>query len=293
MSEQAAEVAAAPLTPVAATVPQPSFADILKQLGAPFPPEELKQRVGWTNRQTGQQNMVDYVEWHTVTDRLDKVCPTWESHIRRVEFLGQTLVVTVALTIEGVTREGMGTGAAGSDMTLKKAEHDALKRAAVKFGVARDLYKKDEEHAPEVQQPAYQQGVQQNWQAPQQQQQYSGPPPQQQGYQQQQGQQQYPPFDMTGRFLATPAQMNALQNMAGKLGASLEQLITEKFGPNAGTSYQLSKAGASIMFTELQGRINSDMNQAPPQQNFAPPMNQPPANPGPVHTGGPTDDIPF
>jgi hypothetical protein len=30
-------------------------------------------------------------------------------------------------------------------MGIKKAEHDALKRAAVKFGVARDLYKKESE----------------------------------------------------------------------------------------------------------------------------------------------------
>jgi len=28
-------------------------------------------------------------------------------------------------------------------MGIKKAEHDALKRAAVKFGIARDLYKKE------------------------------------------------------------------------------------------------------------------------------------------------------
>jgi hypothetical protein len=69
--------------------------------------------------------------------------------------VGDFITVTVAITIDGVTREGIGTGSARSEMGIKKAEHDALKRAAVKFGIARDLYKKEFdafEHgeAPEV-----------------------------------------------------------------------------------------------------------------------------------------------
>jgi hypothetical protein len=42
-----------------------------------------------------------------------------------------------------VTREGVGTGRAISETGIKKAEHDALKRAAVKFGIARELYKRE------------------------------------------------------------------------------------------------------------------------------------------------------
>jgi hypothetical protein len=53
----------------------------------------------------------------------------------------------VALTIDGITREGIGTGSAHTEIGIKKAEHDALKRAAVKFGIARELYKKEEESA--------------------------------------------------------------------------------------------------------------------------------------------------
>ncbi len=51
--------------------------------------------------------------------------------------------VEVEITIDGVTREGIGTGKAISETGIKKAEHDALKRAAVKFGIARELYKKE------------------------------------------------------------------------------------------------------------------------------------------------------
>ena len=50
---------------------------------------------------------------------------------------------TAAITINGVTREGVGTGVMDSEMGIKKAEHDALKRAAVKFGIARELYKRE------------------------------------------------------------------------------------------------------------------------------------------------------
>jgi hypothetical protein len=42
-----------------------------------------------------------------------------------------------------VTREGIGTGPADTEMGIKKAEHDALKRAAVKFGIARELYRRE------------------------------------------------------------------------------------------------------------------------------------------------------
>ncbi len=39
----------------------------------------------------------------------------------------------------------IGTGSAESETGIKKAEHDALKRAAVKFGMARELYQRDDD----------------------------------------------------------------------------------------------------------------------------------------------------
>jgi hypothetical protein len=87
--------------------------------------------------------MVDYVEWHTVADILDETAPNWTHTIRDIQQIGDIFAVTVAITIDGITREGLGTGTAHSEMGIKKAEHDALKRAAVKFGIARDLYKKE------------------------------------------------------------------------------------------------------------------------------------------------------
>jgi hypothetical protein len=116
------------------------FNEILKKLSAPIPLELIKQREGWQGR-NGLTHFVDYIEWHTVADLLDQNTPDWSHAVRAVTQIGDLVAVTASITINGVTREGIGTGSAESEMGIKKAEHDALKRAAVKFGVARELYK--------------------------------------------------------------------------------------------------------------------------------------------------------
>lgn len=120
--------------------PAHHFAQILKQLSTAIRPGDIKQREGWRDRNGNAQN-VDYVEWHTVADLLDRVTPEWSHTIRDMIHLGNFVVVIVALKINGIAREGIGTGSADSETGIKKAEHDALKRAAVKFGIARDLYR--------------------------------------------------------------------------------------------------------------------------------------------------------
>lgn len=127
----------------ATTMEADGFGEILKRLRAEIAPEFIKQREGWRDR-NGNVHYVDYVEWHTVAGLLDQVCPHW-SHTVRLQPIGDVLIATVALTIDGVTREGVGCGTLESEMGIKKAEHDALKRAAVKFGVARALYQKEAE----------------------------------------------------------------------------------------------------------------------------------------------------
>lgn len=129
-----------------AAIEQPTnvlnFTSTLHELRKHVDPNLVKQREGWRDR-NGNVQMVDYVEWHTVADILDETAPNWTHTIRAVQQIGDIFAVTVAITIDGITREGLGTGTAHSEMGIKKAEHDALKRAAVKFGIARDLYKKE------------------------------------------------------------------------------------------------------------------------------------------------------
>lgn len=118
------------------------FSSTLQELRRNVDPKLVKQREGWRDR-NGNIQTVDYVEWHTVADILDDVAPHWTHTVKDIKEIGDIMTVTVAITIDGVTREGIGTGNAHNEMGIKKAEHDALKRAAVKFGIARDLYKKE------------------------------------------------------------------------------------------------------------------------------------------------------
>jgi hypothetical protein len=131
------------LTPdVVAPVVPLAFTNTLRALKQQVDPNVIKTREGWKDRQ-GNTHMVEYVEWHAVADILDRVAPTWQHAVRSVAQIGEMVAVTAAITIDGITREGVGTGTAESEMGIKKAEHDALKRAAVKFGIARELYQRE------------------------------------------------------------------------------------------------------------------------------------------------------
>ena len=136
-AEEYEQQAAAPVVPL-------SFAKTLSALKQPVDPRLIKTREGWRDR-NGNQHMVEYVEWHTVADILDRLAPTWSHAVRGIVQIGDMVAVTCAITIDGVTREGVGTGNADNETGIKKAEHDALKRAAIKFGIARELYQRESE----------------------------------------------------------------------------------------------------------------------------------------------------
>ncbi|HEU4597825.1 MAG TPA: Rad52/Rad22 family DNA repair protein [Pyrinomonadaceae bacterium] len=119
-----------------------SFTSTLRTLRQPVDPKLIKTREGWTDR-NGNRHMVEYVEWHAVADILDRVAPTWSHSVRGIVQIGDMVAVTAAITVDGVTREGVGTGTADNETGIKKAEHDALKRAAIKFGIARELYQRE------------------------------------------------------------------------------------------------------------------------------------------------------
>jgi hypothetical protein len=113
---------------------------ILSALSQPLPETVIRQRVGWRDA-SGHERMIDYIDWHTAADILDEVCPDWSHEVRDIAVIGDLVAVTAAITIKGVTRCGIGVDSALDERGIKGAEHDALKRAAVKFGLARSLYR--------------------------------------------------------------------------------------------------------------------------------------------------------
>lgn len=241
------------------------FQVVLNALKEPLAPGLIRQREGWRDR-NGNVQTVDYIEWHTVTDVLDDAAPDWESSIRTVQEIGDFIYVIVALTIGGITREGMGTGSSRTEMGLKKAEHDALKRAGVKFGIGRDLYKKFDDEGEHLA------GHQQEYnQASPRQQHSTAPAPQQGGgggsYAQtprnQQGGVSFPsdPVAKTLADMITTKQLGMIRAVAREAGVDADEECTAVMNCQV---TELSRRAASALIDHLrdsQGN-NSPMRRA-------------------------------
>lgn len=111
----------------------------LQHLHAPFPPNEIEWRVGSTNSDKSKGLALAYLTARHVMERLDEVCGVgnWQD---RYEFHGKRTVCYLSIRIdsEWVTK---ADGAGDSEVEAEKgAISDALKRAAVKWGIGRYLY---------------------------------------------------------------------------------------------------------------------------------------------------------
>lgn len=94
---------------------------------------------------------LDYVGHAACTDRLLKVDPGWTWEPLAYTDKGLPLVeggaLWIKLTVAGVTRLGVGdaSGKTGPD-ALKEMIGDAIRNAAMRFGVALDLWSKEDLH---------------------------------------------------------------------------------------------------------------------------------------------------
>src|SRR5262245_56214099 len=64
-----------------------AFANLLRTLRQPIDSRLIKTREGWTDRQ-GNTHWVEYIEWHTVADILDRVAPDWSHAVRNLTQIG-------------------------------------------------------------------------------------------------------------------------------------------------------------------------------------------------------------
>jgi hypothetical protein len=124
--------------------------EMLEILSRPFDPKEVEVKVQVVSKDRTKGQVVAYVDARTVLDRLDEaVGPTgWSDTYdvltngtnaltkETVEEVSRLVEVKCTLTVLGISKEDVGEGD-----SLKAAFSDALKRAAVKFGVGRYLYR--------------------------------------------------------------------------------------------------------------------------------------------------------
>jgi hypothetical protein len=119
--------------------------DIWAQLSAALPPGVISWRQdGRPVQRDGKYfaRFVAYIEANTVRERLDTVVPgEWDLTLELLPTLPgddheeSTCSFKARLQILGVIREDVGTG-----RDYKQAATDAFKRAAVRFGIAHELY---------------------------------------------------------------------------------------------------------------------------------------------------------
>lgn len=111
-------------------------------LRAAFPPEAVGKLPASNNRPP-----LDYVGHAAVCDRLLQVDPdwTWEPPTSdELQRLPNGDGMWIKLTVGGVTRFGWGDG-----KNIKEWISDAIRNAAMRFGVALDLWSKEDLHANE------------------------------------------------------------------------------------------------------------------------------------------------
>src|SRR5690348_3794381 len=120
--------------------------DIWSKLSAPLPSGVISWRQdGKPVQRDGKfvARFVAYIDANTVRERLDSVVPgEWDLTLELLPSLAgqdengdQTCSFKARLQILGVIREDVGTG-----RDYKSAATDAFKRAAVRFGIAHELY---------------------------------------------------------------------------------------------------------------------------------------------------------
>lgn len=132
---------------------------MIERLSAEFPREAISWRSQSMNKDGTSAMALAYIDARDVMDRLDAVCgpSNWQD---RYEFHGPRTVCYLSIRIddEWITK---ADGAGDSDVEAEKgAISDALKRAAVKWGIGRYLYALP---APWVPCESYERGGKRYW----------------------------------------------------------------------------------------------------------------------------------
>lgn len=112
--------------------------DAWEILAEPFAASEVQWRVETLSKDKRRALVVPYIDAHSVLERLDEaVGPEgWQDAYEVLMAQEGNFAVRCRLSVLGVSKEDVGEGE-----SLKVAFSDALKRAAVKFGVGRYLYR--------------------------------------------------------------------------------------------------------------------------------------------------------
>jgi hypothetical protein len=134
----------------------PPIRAIQTLLQQPLDPKLIRYRPAEYRQAQGGKHKVEepYVTWQTLAGLLSRLAPGWMNEITKVDYVGGQYIVTMRILIpcaEGVCyREGVGSvdeDKKGYGSPLQKAKTAAFKDACYKWGLAADLFDKDDSKA--------------------------------------------------------------------------------------------------------------------------------------------------
>ncbi|MCA1570861.1 MAG: hypothetical protein LC798_11190 [Chloroflexi bacterium] len=111
----------------------------LQQSGT-IDPADIRWRVGQISKKDAHKgSLLGYIDARTCMEALDALDPQWSAVHGDPIIIGDELIgVPCTVTVNGISRSDVGMPS--SQEPVKGAYSDALKRAAVHFGIGRELY---------------------------------------------------------------------------------------------------------------------------------------------------------
>jgi hypothetical protein len=113
-------------------------------LRKPFKPEQIGRIPASKGRPA-----LDFVGHAAVTDRLNRIAPDWTYTVDNMSSIGDQVWIRGTMTIGGISRPEFGDGA-----DPKEAIGNFIRRGAMRFGVAIDLWSREELEASPAAGPA-------------------------------------------------------------------------------------------------------------------------------------------
>lgn len=117
--------------------------EMFKELAKPFPESEIEWRIGRLSPDKKKARLLAYITARAVMDRLDEVVgpENWTDSYRQIHMEGHDGVeCTLALKVNGEWVFKADAAPITKIEEMKGAYSDALKRAAVRWGIGRGLY---------------------------------------------------------------------------------------------------------------------------------------------------------
>lgn len=131
------------------------LSEILEALRSPINPRWIRTKPIYKNKKP--VGSVEFISWYDLCDLLDDICGLdgWEWLVCDCKVVGDRLTLTGSLTINGedksLTRQATGSeliSCSGYGDPSSNAEAMAFRRACAKFGLARDMWRKEKIQRP-------------------------------------------------------------------------------------------------------------------------------------------------